>query len=221
MFDLDDAVREWRREFTRERTFSVSDLDELEDHLRAAFEVELDLDPGLTPARAFTYASENLGAATALSGEFAKVEGKGWRRLVRTGRLLFLVSFFLPVVDGGISLVDANVHDGFLPGIQAFLVAVRWGGAFGIASALTNLFMIPTFRRISEAGRDKVWLFTALMLAATALNLVWIFDTDNVSDLSAGYWAWLASFALVGTGLLLRARSLPARSDSGEMVVAP
>jgi len=149
------------------------------------------------------------------------VEGTGWRWLLRTGWLLYLVAFFLPVIDGGVTLGQGNVHEGLLPGIQAFLVALRWGGAFGIASALSNLVMIPTFRRISEAGRDKVWFLTALTLAATVLNLVWLFDVDQVSELSAGYYAWLASFGFVGAGLLMRARSLPAPSDSSEMVVAP
>lgn len=222
MFDLDGAVHGWRRQFARERSFSVRDLDELEDHLRAAYEVELDLDPGLAPAKAFAYACENLGAATDLSCEFAKVEGKGWRRLVRTGWAMYVLAFFLPVAAYGITLGQVDFHNGLLPGIEALLLALKGaGGPLGVLSALTNVAMILTFRRISDAGRNRVWLLSALMLAATVLNLWWLFEVDRVSDLQAGYFAWMASFAVVGTGLAMRARALPDEGTSSEIVVSP
>jgi hypothetical protein len=222
MFDLDDAVRTWRRDFTRERSFSERDLDELEDHLRAAYDVELDLNPALSPARAFAYACEDLGAAAELSGEFAKVEGKAWRRLVRTGWLVFGAAFLLPVARYGITLGQADLHDGLLPGVEAFLLAIKgWGGVVGILSALTNFVMIATVRRISDAGRGRVWLLALLMITAMLLNLCWFFEIDSVSDLLPGYYAWLASFGLVGSGLLLRARALPEESASREIIAAP
>lgn len=221
MFDLDGALYAWRSSFAKERAFTTADLDELEDHLRAAYEVELHLDPGLTPARAFAHACESLGTATDLSGEFAKVEGKAWRRLVRTGWVVYILAFFLPVARYGITLGQGDFHDGLLPGIEAFLLALKGaGGVAGIFSALTNLVMISTFRRISDAGRSRVGLLAALVLAATALNLWWLFAVDQVSDLYAGYYAWLASFELVGTGLLLRARALPEASTSTDVIVA-
>jgi hypothetical protein len=222
MFDLDGAVRAWRRDFARERAFTTADLDELEDHLRAAYEVELDLDPGLAPARAFTCACETLGTATDLSSEFAKVEGKAWRLLVRTGWAVYGLAFFLPVARYGITLGQGDVHDGLLPGVEALLLALKGaGGITGIFSALTNLVMFLTFRRITEAGRSRVGLLAALMLAATVLNLWWLFAVDQASDLYAGYYAWLASFELVGTGLALRARALPEATTSADVIVAP
>jgi hypothetical protein len=222
MFDLDDAVHAWRREFARERSFATSDLDELEDHLRAAYEVELDLNPGLVPSRAFAHACETLGAPTALSGEFAKVEGKGWRRLLRAGWLVYAIAFFLPVARNGITLGEMNLHEGLLPGIEAFLLAFRGaGGVVGIFSALTNVVMLMTFRRISDAGRDRVWLLTALMLTATVLNLWWLFEVDHVSELYAGYYAWLASFGITGTALAMRARALPEEGASTEVIAQP
>jgi hypothetical protein len=59
------------------------------------------------------------------------------------------------------------------------------------------------------------------MLAATVLNLWWLFAVDQASDLYAGYYAWLASFELVGTGLALRARALPEATTSADVIVAP
>lgn len=225
MFDLDGAVHAWRREFARERSFATSDLDELEDHLRAAYDVELDLNPGLAPARAFAHACETLGTVDTLSCEFAKVEGKGWRRLLRAGWLVYAVAFFLPVARYGITLGQGDFHEGLLPGFQAFLVAITGdGGVVGILSALTNLVMLTTFltfRRISDAGRDRVWLLTALMLVATILNLWWLFEVDPVSELYVGYYAWLASFGIAGTGLAMRARALPREGTSTEVIAEP
>ncbi len=221
MFELDDAVRAWRTGFARERSFTTGDLDELEDHLRAAYELELHLDPGLAPSTAFAHACDTLGSAADLSGEFAKVEGKAWRRLVRTGWAVYALAFLLPVARYGITLGQGDFHDGLLPGIEALLLALKGaGGVTGIFSALTNLVMILTFGRISDAGRSRVGMLAALMLAATVLNLWWLVAVDQVSDLYAGYYAWLASFELVGTGLALRARALPEASASADMIVA-
>lgn len=220
MFDLDGAVREWRREFANERSFSRHDLDELEDHLRAAYEVELVLNPAAAPARAFAGACETLGTAGALSEEFAKVGGRTWRRVLNAGWLLFAVSFFLPVARHGIRLVG-NFGDGLLPGIQALILAVGgFAGTLGVASGLTNLVMAATFWRIGDAGRIRVRVLALLMTLAVVLNLCWLVLGDDPSGLYAGYFAWLGSFGVVGTGLWLRSRLLPARDAADDRVLA-
>ena len=222
MFDLDDAVRQWRREFKRERAFSTRDLDELEDHLRAAYEVELHLDPGLAPARAFAGACEVLGAPGTLSGEFAKVEGKAWRRLLRLGWVAYAVAYFLPVARYGITLGQGDFHEGLLPGIEALWLALTGaGGVVGILSALTNAIMLATFWKVADAGKSRTWLLTVLMLSATVLNLCWLVIVDTPADLFAGYYTWLASFGLVGAGLALRARALPGEGSSTELIAEP
>lgn len=211
MFDLDEAVGDWRRTFARARSFSRWDLDELEDHLRAAYEVELVLDPDLEPERAFGYAVATLGTPTELSVEFAKVEGRGWRRLVRVGWLVFAISFFLPVARYGITLGDADFQEGLLPGIQALLLAFGgWGGAIGVLSGLTNLLMGATLWRISDAGPKRTRLLAWLMTLGAVLNTCWLVLTDDRSGLFVGYYAWLASFGAVASGLWMRARALPA-----------
>ena len=68
---------------------------------------------------------------------------------------MYAVAFFLPVARYGITLQDASGGD--LPGIEALWLALTGaGGTVGILSALTNLVMVLTFRRISDAGRDRV-----------------------------------------------------------------
>ena len=210
MFDLDAAVGAWRARFARDRSFSTFDLDELEDHLRAAYEVELHLDPGLAPAAAFEQARSVLGEPEDLAGEFAKVGGKLWRWLLRAGWAVFAVSWLLPVHRFGNTLLDMEWKDGVLPGAEALLLGLTGlGGPVGVMSALTNLAMAATFWRISDAGRHRVAAMAALLLAGVVLNLSWVVWADQPSDLLAGYWAWTASFGVAGAGLLLRARALP------------
>lgn len=210
MFDLDLAVLQWRRDFARERVFAVRDLDELEDHLRAAYDVELDLNPSLAPARAFARAMENLGTRRDLSSEFAKVSGKGWRRLLNAGRMLYVGAFFLPVIRYGVTLRQLELNEGVLPGVQAFLVALLGGnGAVGVLSALTNLLMATAFLRHERAGRKRAMTLSLALLGAGVLNLSWLVTAGAVSDLYAGYYAWLASFGVAGAALLMRARELP------------
>jgi len=218
MFDLERSVQSWRGEFARERSFSTDDLDELEDHLRAAYELELELSPSLTPERAFSHVCESLGRAQTLSSEFAKVGGGWWRRLLRLGRVAYGLSFLLPVARYGITLpimngsISMNLHEGGLPGIQAFLVALQSGDAVGIASALTNAAMLATFWRMGEAGRRRVSLLAILLGACAALNLSWLWMASPPSDLFVGYYAWLGSFGVTSAALALRARALPAEA---------
>jgi len=123
---------------------------------------------------------------------------------------MFAVSWFLPVHRGGITLADLDWGEGLLPGVQALLVAFDYGESFfGVASALTNLLMVATFWRISDAGRPRATLSAAFLIAAMALNLWWLVEADPANDLLAGYYAWAASFGVAGSGLLLRARALP------------
>ena len=205
MFDLDRAVLAWRRDYARERSFTTSDLDELEDHVRVAYEVELELNPALPPARAFAHACETLGTARALSGEFAKVEGRWWRRLLHFSWATWGISFFLPVARNGITLAHPSLHDGGLPGINAILMSGYAGGVLGVLSALTNLLMLFTFFHVGDAGRRRVRTLALLLMGAVLINLTWLVRTQPLSDLYAGYYVWLESFGLAATALAMRA----------------
>jgi len=221
VFDLDQAVGGWRTGFARNRSFSTHDLDELEDHLRAAYEVELWLDPRLAPAQAFERARSGLGTPADLSGEFAKVGGKAWRRLLGVGWAMFALAWLLPVHRYGITLTDFNLEGLLLPGLEALWVALtNGGGPLGVLSGLTNLAMAATFWRMQDAGRNRVTALAAMLLGSVVLDLWWLVEVDHVGDLLAGYYAWTASFGVSGAGLALRARALP-ESESRDLIVAP
>ena len=78
-------ARRWRKRQERQTSLSPRELDELEDHLRARVDLEMELNAVLAPERAFAIARRELGTPAALEKEFAKageaeVGGGGWWR---------------------------------------------------------------------------------------------------------------------------------------------
>ena len=69
MFDLNTAIKHWRRAMGDQPNFRDSDLDELEDHLREGLDVLKA--GGLSEEEAFLISSRRLGKPEDLSGEFA------------------------------------------------------------------------------------------------------------------------------------------------------
>ena len=101
MFDLDARIREWRERQERESSLSPRELDELEDHLRARVDLELELNAVLAPAQAFAIARRELGEAAALSKDFAKAGRPRWRRWLVAGWSMYAASWFLPILNMG------------------------------------------------------------------------------------------------------------------------
>ena len=77
MFDLDQAISEWRRQMTDGGVKSPEILSELESHLRD--DVEQRMRSGLAAKQAFEVAVRQMGPVEVLSTEFAKVKGRGER----------------------------------------------------------------------------------------------------------------------------------------------
>lgn len=209
MFDLDREVRRWRQREIRRSSLSPRELDELEDHLRARVDLELELNAGLTPARAFAVTRDELGAGSALSKEFAKVGTPRWRRLMMAGWALFAVSFILPAVSEPMPPFPDNLVLS-LTGWKA----VRWSlsglaGPLGIFSACTNALMLATGIWMGRnRGRCPRWAVTT-MAAVAAFNLLfwplWVVGEGGMT-LRVGYFAWTSSFACTATALWLRGR---------------
>ena len=215
MFDLDTEVRRWREYAERKSSLSPREVDELEDHLRARIELELELDAGLVPAQAFAAASEDVGEPAALSREFVKAGQPRWRRLLVAGWAMFAVSWFLPTVveyipipapDGTVLRQGARA----MPGWDAFLYAFfGWAGPVGSVSALTNVLMLVTGLWVYRKRASKARWAAPLMVVAAAVNaLYWPFWVMSEGDMALrlGFVAWAGSFILAGTALWLRAR---------------
>lgn len=84
-FDHDARIAQWRRWQQRTSSLSPRELDELEDHLRAHIDLEMELNATLGPARACRVACREIGPGHVLSKEFAKVGRARWRRVLMTG----------------------------------------------------------------------------------------------------------------------------------------
>lgn len=214
MFDIVDALREWRKT-ARGCGLSVAEIDELEDHLYSAYVAHRER--GECASDAFVAALRTLGAMEHVSSEYRKVRSDKWRGLLEAGWVVFIFSFFLPVVDGGITLFDGNVREGLLPGFQAIRLALEEGSWYAV-SALTNALMLATMWRVTELPRTCVALLAGAMCGSTLLNGWWLLAMNGTSELRAGYFLWLVGFGLASVALWARVRSLAWKTSASVVV---
>lgn len=205
-FDLEARVGRWRARQERTSSLAAAELDELEDHLRARLAFLLETRARLTPKQAFAVAAKELGKAEALSGEFAKSGKLRWRKLLLVGWAVYAVSFLLPV-----SQVYWTPESG-IPGLrtvwgwQAFVgsLLTTAGNPISLVSGLSNVLVLATFLKLrGTRPPESTWLVFGL-IGAAVLNLYWVSAGDL--DIGIGYWAWVASFACIGSALWIRAR---------------
>ncbi len=197
MHDMERAILRWRRRLERRSGLTAREVDELEDHLRARLEVELELNEGLEPARVLIDVRNDIGSGRELSREFAKAGRLRWHRLVVAGWTLFAASLFLPVFG------EFTIRYGY----QVFWE--RWP------------ICLPLLLTLWEAGRSDpsrrcalAWLNSAAAVYLVAVGIdhlvhgggaVIVGDTILQGSFLAGFWTWTASQLLLSAGLWLRA----------------
>ncbi len=209
MFELDREVRNWRTRVERRSSLSARELDELEDHLRARVDLELELNPALAVGDALAIAQEGLGQTTAISREFAKAGRPRWRRLLLAGWVLYAASFLLPAY--GYSRHDAELTTYGYEIVPELVRLTASGPAWAVGVLwLPNLIMLmtlPAFRRLRPSRR--AW--TAGIVGATgavplSLGLVRFGEPGAPFHSGIGFWVWCASFVVVATALWFRSR---------------
>lgn len=214
MFDLAQEIRDWREHEIRRSSLSLRELDELEDHLRARIDLELELDAQLTAARAFAIARDALGGGRTLSKEFARAGALRWHRVLLLGWAMFTFSFLLPTLRFEFSYESVQVWS--LKGYEVFWAALTEGG---LRYALCNLAMLLTFPALCRGrvtgGR---WLAGAIALTGTSIFAkglsLSLGSGSSWASLQSGYFAWATSFVCVAVGLWLRGRGwAPARVE--------
>ena len=137
--------------------------------------------------------------------------------IVVVAAAVFLLSWFVPVIEGG-----ATLADGVLPGWQAFRLAMApiWsyeglsGGdglwdVISVASGLTNLLFVLGTACVLASGTRRGRRLALALVTATAVNGVWLTMPDAAGTLRVGYWLWLAAFALLATGAVASAGARP------------
>ena len=137
MFDLEQSIKEWRRQMLTAGVKTPVPLEELECHLRE--DVEQQAKAGLSEAEAFSGAVQKIGEAQAVKKEFEKVEetAKARRRkFVDVFVMGFATVFPFWVGDsvyfktGGFSQATAGERNSALAAVSLFGL-LFWAGRLG------------------------------------------------------------------------------------------
>lgn len=211
-FDLDARIAHWRRWQERTSSLSPRQLDELEDHLRAHIDFEMELNATLGPAKAFRVACDEIGPGPVLSKEFAKVGGARWRRVFMTGWTMYAASLLLPSAE-------FSFDHGYQWLLRVTLADLRYPQilAFDVLPNLAMLMTIPVFLGLKPpSGRCLKWILGLAGIGAmgTAVFVAGLFAFspenrglwDGIARFGTGYWTWAASLTVVAAALHMRAR---------------
>ena len=153
MFDLDQAIANWREQMLAAGIKTPVPLEELESHLRE--EIERKVKAGANQQEAFTSAVQKLGSAHTVQTEFMKVDkthsALKWK-LMEIG--LTLATILVPLLFGGIvlkraSFIDMTVAEELysLAALAAFSL-LAWSGRLG-----HRLLPVIQNKRIRDAIR--------------------------------------------------------------------
>jgi len=165
MFDLDQAIAEWRRQMLSAGIKSPVPLEELEIHLRE--DVEQGMRSGLTAQAAFETAVQRMGQADGLKAEFKKAgKTNGYcrinhNRIYVTALIVFLITWqFLNLVP--------------TPGLdsRALVAYFQTGGGKNLGGGLMGIYSMFTgggFERCSVGSLAILPVFLRPWAAALCL----------------------------------------------------
>jgi hypothetical protein len=143
MFDLNQAIAEWRRQMAAAGVKAVEVLNELENHLRD--DVEQQMRSGTGAQQAFQAAVRRIGSPRALQAEFKKVRGAN-EAIQRKG-----MTFLIVVLVVFVSLMGAA---------SFFKPEIAWGvrgiGLAAFVFALATVFGWRSVVRLFPSGRENV-----------------------------------------------------------------
>ena len=163
MFNLDEAMSEWRRQMLTAGVKSPVPLEELDAHLRD--EIERLTQSGLDEAEAFRTAIRRIGPAQALQNEFRKAEDASEARRGKARQMFFVVvSNMVPLFMGAMALFKVGACAGLTSGQQisclaatATMLLLVWGGRLGC-----GFFPVLQGRRTRAALGISVCALTGL-----------------------------------------------------------
>jgi hypothetical protein len=164
MFNLDEAIAEWRRQVTVGGLNTPEVLNELESHLRE--EVARQVRSGLNTQAAFEMAVRRLGSVSDLKREFEKV---GETKAARARQLLKLVQGSVAVLMFLLGLFTF----GFSRNALEMSLAERFLGLAAIAFIVLLIGGFHNFSRFLPAIPDKRIRLMA-QLACTLPLFVWL-----------------------------------------------
>jgi hypothetical protein len=149
MFDLEQAIAEWRERMAEGGITSAETLDELEAHLRE--EIERQVRTGAESKSAFEWSADRIGRASELKREFDRATPSGAVTIRRLKQMTVVM------VGGYAALTAAVVYCGAdLP------LGVRLMGAVGMTLPLIIFWSWRRFGRYPFAGSCSVAAVGAL-----------------------------------------------------------
>ena len=171
MFDLEQAITEWRRTMLAAGIKTPTTLDELELHLRD--EIERQMTSGLSTQAAFEIALQQLGHPQAVQAEFKKTEeaaaARAWKRkqtllVAITGLVSFHASIMLLFRLGSFSGATTGQQIAGLAAVAAFNLLIQ--------SARLTWRILPVIpvRRI----RETISISGAALLTLWLAVFAWI-----------------------------------------------
>lgn len=168
MFDLEQAIANWREQMLAAGIKTPVPLEELEIHLRE--EIDRQIKSGMNAGQAFQHAVQEIGCARELQNEFSKVEGK--RKMVRVLALIagwmaagWLLSLCIVFLD-----MDWNFFN-FSPKWSWSVVAEM----LGIVLTLTALWFL------ARASRDKASRIVSLIICVLVMyDVVNTFTAESI-----------------------------------------
>jgi hypothetical protein len=215
MFNLEQAIAEWRQQMLSAGIQSPVPLEELESHLRE--EIERQIKVGADGQQAFETAATNLGHAKPLEIEFKRVETENWNHpLAWSAWVLFVISFFLPAHRwGGWGWQCAWNSAGGLFSSEFWhdiasgdLIA---GSVHTALLTFANLLMIVSPFLLPRFSQDRPFIKYWRGFSFLALALVWSFmfrlqTDDHRADIKISCYVWTMSFLLLFLSTLKMSR---------------
>ena len=201
MFNLEQAITDWRRRMLSAGIKTPLPLLELEEHLRE--DVEMQLQAGVPPEQAFEIACRRIGEASSLKAEFVKAGRMSalWQPLITLTGLL-LGGFILCL--SSLTFFEMQLDTGEL--LIAFgAVAFTLTAAYGWRYAVPFLPIITSHRKRMAIGATCVVAgFLGASFICSVILPHFVHGEDRQLP-AVGFWAvsWIAVFTCLGIGLML------------------
>lgn len=218
MFELNQAIAEWRAGCAGQQTMTDTDLEELEGHLRE--EIDHLVLTGLSEEEGFLIATRRLGDTSTLSKEFAKVNtSEIWKRRtfwMLSGILIsLLASSIAKVLSGGGSLLLSVMK------LNPYVAGVIGSILYIIFFLLLLFLLFLGIRKVATRFYRKNKQASLLFNSAASIILLGILSIFSpmlmarlnspeilgqqmmAAHITAGVWAVLWPFVLVALLLIL------------------
>ena len=201
MFDLEQAIGNWRQNMLAVGVKTPAPLEELESHLRE--EIEQRINSGLSPQSAFVVAAQEIGKAHMLENEFNKVSGTSIaQERIMIGFCLVLLG--LIVFLGGATVIQcfSSVGDRIMAATamaSTVVVAFGWSYAVPVLPVITS-----TWKRLTVGMPCMVFGFIAASLFCDIILPHFVIGEDRQIP-AIGFWAafLIAIFCGLGVGFCL------------------